>query len=560
MARGGTTGRESIEPYRITLFISIIYASFLTCCGNFDVMSLDEIPDGDGHSPEEPDLPSPVIPDDHGTGSDSDSDCDTDSDTDSDGDTDEDPPWDTGPDWDTAEDGFGDVARACSVAAFGGEQIWIADSARFPDGSIAVAGSYLGTALFGRGEDGETELEATFGEPFVDGFLARFEPDGNLRWAVTVGAVAADEPPVAAIDVTPDGDVVLTGGFTGNALLGGKDSAQPPLEASGAIDMFLARYSGSGKPIWAVAAGGSTIARGQALSVLPDGSIAVAGHYSGTIVLGQDEPDETELPAHSGLQLLAARYAPTGQLVWATTADGERAGPEVPIAGEGSTLLGAYSDEALHASLFDQDGELSWQVVGAGGSPRVASTALADGSFALSGSFAGWLELPGEDGPIELDSPCPLDIDDACEPGLFTALIDGHGGVAWAASSTADPGSSAVGTGITELADGSLLVTGTLDGAVGFGDGELEDTWLVSSSGTEPFAAVYGAEGLLQRVSRLGATWDDADSSGAIAHDDGSFTVTGTFEGSAELIGHDDGVIQLEPIGQRDGYLIHVCP
>jgi len=564
MVRGDTTQQNISTARLLTAFVSTVYVVFLTCCGNFEVMSLDEWEDNGGANQPADNQPHTAIPDDIGNGGNPDSDCDgdsdTDSDTDSDGDTDTEPPLDTGPDWDTAEDGFGDVARVCSVVTFGGERIWIADAAAFWDGSIAVVGGFQGTALFGRGESGETELEATFGDTFVDGFLARFEPDGSLRWAVALGAVLGAESPVAAIDVTPDDGIVITGAFSGSALLGGAESDQPPLEATGSQDMYVAHYSGSGKLTWAATAGGSAVARGQGLSVLSDGSIAVAGHYSGTIVLGKGEPHETALPAHSGMQLLATRYAPNGQLVWATTADGEHVAPGIPYTGDGRTLVSAWSSEAIHASLFDADGELSWQVVGSGGSPRVVSTSLADGSFALSGSFASWLELPGNDGPIELDSPCPLDIDDACEPALFTALIDAHGSVAWAASSTASPGSSALAADMSELADGSVLVVGTLDGAVGFGDGEIEDTWLVSSFAAEPFAAIYGAAGALQSVARLGASWDDAESNGVIAHDDGSFTVTGTFEGPAQLIGTDDVAIDLDPIGQRDGYLIHVCP
>jgi hypothetical protein len=528
------------------------------CCSNFEVMALDELGGDEGFGQPGDPSTDPSVPHEPGTGANPDLDCDGDTDSDSDSGSDAD--IDVELPWDTAEDGFGDLARVCSVSAFGGQWIWVADAVALADGSIAVAGGFLGSAIFGRGEDNETELEPALGGGHVDGFLARFDQDGSLRWAIRIGAVLVDEPPIAAVGVTPSGDLAITGAFSGTALLGDVEPDQPALEASGAVDMYVALVSGEGKPIWAATAGGSSVARGQGLGVLPDGSIAVAGHYADSIVLGEDQPHETELPSHSGLQLFTARYAPDGQLVWATTADGEHAAAEIPCSGEGHTLVGAFSSEAIHVSSLDAEGGLAWQVVGSGGGPRYDATALDDGSFALAGGFSGWLELPGQDGPIELGESCPLDVDGPCPPALFTARIDQHGSVDWAAASTAAPGDSALGAGVAELADGSLLAVGTFDGAVGFGDGELEDTWLKSSWAAEPFAAVYGAEGELQLVQRLGAAWHDADAASVVAGDDGGFAVAGTFEGPAQLIGPDDEPIDLEPLGQRDGYLIRVCP
>jgi hypothetical protein len=556
MGRGDTThrGRLATRLAHVALTISCTLA--LSSCNNFEVLSLDEIgPDGFGLSEDQP-------PDDPGDQGQTDSDSDADTDTDSDCDVDTDAPWDTGPDWDTAVDGFGEVARACAVSTFGGDgaRIWITGAAPFPDGSIAVAGGFRGSALFGRGEDAETELEPTFADDLVNGFLARFEPDGRLCWAASVGTALHADPPISAIAVFPDGGIAITGGFTGTALFGVGDAAQPPLEASAATDMYVARYSGSGKLGWVVVAGGSSGSRGQGIAALDDGSIAVTGHYSGTIVLGENEPGQTALPAHSGLQLLVARYSPNGQLIWATTADGALSAAAIPSTEDGRILVSAWSADAIHLSAFDGDGELDWQVVGSGGSPRASAAALADGSFALAGGFVGWLELPGQDGPIELTSPCPLDEDEPCRPGLLLAAIDAQGDVSWAATSTSGPEDGAVGAGAIGLDDGSLLAAGTFCGAVGFGEGELEDTWLVSTGSSEPFAAIYGAEAELQGVERLGAAWEDADAIGTVAREDGGLAVVGTFAGAAELVGADDEAFDIEAMGERDGYLLHVCP
>jgi hypothetical protein len=545
---------------------SIGYVVFLTGCWNFHALDLDEDYDQDWP----PGLPhwgteSDSDPNSDGTGAnpDIDCDCDSDSDADTDGDTfpgiDVDMGGNSWSDWDTAAHGHGNVAPICWAASFGGgEAIEIAGAVLLDDGSIALAGGYRGTALFGRGEPHETALEATPGDGLVDGFLARLDADGALIWAHKVGAVRYGGSPITAIDVLADGDIVVTGGFSGGAALGGDGAQQTVLVASGLEDALFARYSPEGELVWARRGGGDAVARGLAAVGLADGSMIIAGHYVGALLLGEGEDNATELPFHSYVQLFVARLSSHGLLEWAVTGDGAQVAPRIATGHSGRFGLTSWDADELFLTALDSDGTTSWQLDAEGGNPRAVPTALADGSFAITGRFDEWLELPSGEGSIELTTPCL--VDDGCAPALFTARVDADGDTVWAHAAIAGPGDSAAGVGVNELPDGEILVAGTIAGAVVFALGESEEAWLVSSGSAEPFTAIYGADGALQQSLRLGATWDDADAATLLGLDDGTFLVGGTFTGAAELVGADDEPIELEAMGQRDGYLVHVCP
>jgi hypothetical protein len=450
------------------------------------------------------------------------------------------------------------VTPACFATSFGGDSIQVVDVAILHDGSTIVAGGYRGEAVFGRGEVGETALPAPAWEELHDGFLARFEEDGQLEWAVNVGAMLTGKPPIASIATLESGDIAVTGAFSDTAMLGGSDSDQPALVASGIEDAFVARYTKGGKLVWSRSQGGSTLARGQAISGLADGSLVMAGSYTGSIVLGQGEEGETELPVHTSNMEFVARFTPGGDLHWAVVGAGEETAPDIAVRADGSFAVASWSTATLRLSVYDPQGSVQWQLVAAGGSPRATAAATADGAFLVTGQFQEQLELPGDGDTIELVAPCWTDY--ACTPTAFTARIDSGGITTWASAAVNGPGDWARGVGATQLADGTALVAGTISGAIALGVEDPPETWIVSSGMAEPFAAIYGAEGELSSAFRLGTGWDDAEATALAGYHDGSFLVAGTLSGAAQLAGIDDQLIELEAMGSRDGYLVHVCP
>jgi hypothetical protein len=77
------------------------------------------------------------------------------------------------------------------------------------DGTALVTGTFRGDATFGTGENGEVTLAAAGGE---DIFIARYDVDGTLAWAMRVGGSGPDWG--SGIAVLTDGNAVVLGGVT----------------------------------------------------------------------------------------------------------------------------------------------------------------------------------------------------------------------------------------------------------------------------------------------------------------------------------------------------------
>jgi hypothetical protein len=195
---------------------------------------------------------------------------------------------------------------------------------RLLGGDLVVAGSYRQTAIFGEGEPGETSLTCA-----PDGscaFVAAYSEDGALRWAIDAGVGASINlwPQVAA---APDGGFSLSSEFMGTAVLGAGETTETTFATLDAedVDLTVARYDGEGDLLWARRVAGPSSSADQegscsiaAMAFLDGGELAIAGTYKGgPVVLGEGEPNETELPHANNIQMFVALYYANGNLAWA---------------------------------------------------------------------------------------------------------------------------------------------------------------------------------------------------------------------------------------------------
>ena len=96
-----------------------------------------------------------------------------------------------------------------------------------------MTGSIGGSTTFGAGEGNETTLARP------GGFLAKYDGDGFLVWAIETGPVGL------GIALDADRNAYLTGSFSGTVTFGADEPNETTLAAAG-IDLFLARYDGDG--------------------------------------------------------------------------------------------------------------------------------------------------------------------------------------------------------------------------------------------------------------------------------------------------------------------------
>jgi hypothetical protein len=104
------------------------------------------------------------------------------------------------------------------------------------DGSIVITGCMREDAVFGAGEENETELTSNGRD---DSFVARYAPDGKLMSAVAAGGTGDDAG--HAVAALQDGSAVMTGYFQKTATFGMDEPDQVVLDSAGNRDVFLAR-------------------------------------------------------------------------------------------------------------------------------------------------------------------------------------------------------------------------------------------------------------------------------------------------------------------------------
>jgi len=244
---------------------------------------------------------------------------------------------------------------------------------------IFITGYFDWIAYFAQGEPIETLFtDAGMSTPF----LARYNFDGGLEWARRVDTRYTAANPYDGqskgknISITPDGTVLLTGQFAGEAVFGPGESEETILVSAGYVpydqynsvctDIFVARYSPDGELIRVWRAGDTTTDKGMGIQSLADGSFLLSGFFSNSLLLGEEQENETTLYSDLIYGTFLAKYDSAFEMIWAITAVENNNIPRTMGMGatkDGSAFLtGDYGWEAW----FDRDGPNSKWMLASG--------------------------------------------------------------------------------------------------------------------------------------------------------------------------------------------------
>lgn len=236
-----------------------------------------------------------------------------------------------------------------------------ADVAAAADGSVFVTGRIEATTAFG---GGITVTPASLS----DAYLARYEANGDLDWAFSVGGFSAG----LGVGVAPGGDVVFTGRF--NSGVGANDFDPGPgtvaLSGLGGLDVFVARYESDNTFLWAYSAtspNGNSSAQGNAVAVDGDGNSFVVGTFSteeaGESVTFNFAGGQTAVLTSGGsAEIFVAAYNEAGAV---RVEGGPVAGTDVPVLAAPSpnparevahVLLSLQRPQAVRVDVFDVRG------------------------------------------------------------------------------------------------------------------------------------------------------------------------------------------------------------
>ena len=107
-------------------------------------------------------------------------------------------------------------------------------------------------------------------------FLAKYDLDGNIEWAVSAGGTGYDFGRSVSTDTSEN--IYITGSFSGSSDFSGKQ-----LTSVGGDDIFIAKYDSNGSVIWVKSFGSQTDDAGWGITVGHSGTIAVTGLFGDTI-------------------------------------------------------------------------------------------------------------------------------------------------------------------------------------------------------------------------------------------------------------------------------------
>jgi hypothetical protein len=227
----------------------------------------------------------------------------------------------------------------------------------------------------------ESMLLAKYDDKGVEQFVHIFSHDGSTCYVNSISANAA-------------GDVVFTGTFNGNFNLGGeKLTTQATLDSFLMPNGFVARFDSAGKHVWSQRFGGPIFDLGNAVTWLPDGSIALAGLLSGAASVGgktvSAEPEKG--------QSFVASLDGTGKASWAELATGAARAIAVEPDGSALHVAGSFDDSAYLQDRDAATGMLLRSAKAAAGTPDAYSAALDGvGSLWLAGNYTTSADFSNE--------------------------------------------------------------------------------------------------------------------------------------------------------------------
>ena len=317
-------------------------------------------------------------------------------------------------------------------------------------------------------------------------------PPGAVVWRQARGGTGFEVGHGIAVDGS--GNVLVTGTFTDTA-----DFGTGALRSAGEGDVFLAKYTSAGAPVWSKRFGGtgSEIAYSVAAdrSANCDGAggtncVVIAGLFSDTVNFGG-----AALTSAGGLDIFVAKYSASGAHVWSKRFGSiyDDVGYGVVVDGNGNafltgfftdstdfgggTLYSQYNNRDAFVAKFASNGTHVWSKNFWSTSTDAAQAIALDanGDVAITGFFTGSLDF----GTGALN---------AVRDDIFvTKLAGADGHAVWAkvfGGSDVDRGQ-----GIAFDRGGNVLVTGLVyNGTVDFGGGPLttgydQDGFLVKLTG-----------------------------------------------------------------------------
>jgi len=331
----------------------------------------------------------------------------------------------------------------------------VAGLAIAPDGSLALVGSFWGTANFGGGD-----LVSSSNSDDI--FLVKLSATGDHVWSRRFGNFQNDGGTGVAVDGA--GNVIMVGAFSNSVDFGGTT-----LTVNG-TSTVVAKYAGTdGSLQWAhnygVASGAANVVIDHNLTSCPgDNCIVFAGQFGGTINYGCGT-----LSTGGFAYASVVKLSPAGNCIWAKGFGGNNAdyARAVAIDGNGDVLvtgdagMGSMTIGTTTLTIPGSPNAFLFKVSGGNGSPlwaRSASSNYGDSGYAVATDSANNVVFTGQFANAATLSGTTL-TSVAASQDVFVAKYTSSGGLVWARGfgDIYDE----LGRGVAVDSNGNVAVTGS---------------------------------------------------------------------------------------------------
>ncbi|MFO7659839.1 MAG: hypothetical protein R6V77_02900, partial [Candidatus Cloacimonadaceae bacterium] len=359
----------------------------------------------------------------------------------------------------------------------------------------------------------------------------------NWEWAVSTGSDDMDRVWDMALDA--QGNIYVTGEFVDTLQVG-----NIIVPGWGLSDIFVAKYTSSGVPIWAKAFGGSEGDIGISIDTDAAGNCYITGLIAGTVNF------ETEtLTSNGGWDVFILKLDINGNKVWAHTAGGIEGdlGYGIATMPDGRCFVTGWFGNTIHfhdnttmtslggsdVLIFacDTDGNLLWK--------RQAGSIAVEYGYKIDADYYGNSYVAGVAGAGSDFSGLVLN-----GSGAFIASYDVSGNIRWLNYGTNAGVNSIAVDRAQSMIEQLGCITGRVTGSATFGNDVLNSVDGSDDAYEATFQLLTG-----QWISTAIGGGTGSDKSRACTFRNHPY-YTGSFEASASLFGFD-----VTSMGAADGYV-----
>lgn len=359
-------------------------------------------------------------------------------------------------------------------------------------------------------------------------FLAKYDPSGNVIWAISAGGNEEDVSNGVATDA--NGNVCITGGFMSDSITFGATTLYNAT-TNLAEDVFVAKFDPDGDLLWArsgAGTGGTARDVGNAIAVDGNGNVYACGYFrSQSLVFGS-----AVLANEGQADAFIVKYDPMGNVAWARSEAGGGGDFCTGLAADATgnvyasgryysnsitigttTLTNVNNNYDLFIAKYDTDGNPLWAKGGSSnGNDWMPSLAVDAGGNLIA---TGWFEaFPITFGAFTIPNSGSTDI--------FIVKYDPNGEELWAIG--AGEAFAEESRSIAIDGSGNIYVTGRFGTAITLGSITLN-----SSLPGNVFIAKYDPDGNAVWALGTGGIDEEGGSGIAVGGNDDVY-ITGSFD------------------------------